>query len=199
MSVGTIVKLHSDISWKHYLVMERRPRFVLTDCQMEALQQRHFNWSAMARTLRVPYHTISRRRHELGIAVGERFSLISDAELDERAAAVVRRVYNEPCPNSVWYVHCIKRKMELCCIVYVFPVLVWCNVSKHNGWVKGHNTTCCVGKKSKSAGFTALSMTWGFFFGYSGFPPSPKSTPSQKHLAWMLAKNVRMSTNCGHS
>ena len=96
------------------------------------------------------YRTILRRRHELGMAVGERFSRISDAELDglvsnilrrtpdagevmiigavrsrglriqrfrirgsiqrvdavsrtlRRAAAVVRRVYNVPCPNSLW-------------------------------------------------------------------------------------------------
>ena len=104
----------------------------------------------MARTLRVSYRTILRRQHELGMAVGERFSRISDAKLDElvsnilrrslnageamiiravrskglqikrlgiteslqrvdlvtrtlrRAAAVVRRVYNVPCPNSLW-------------------------------------------------------------------------------------------------
>ena len=97
------------------------------------------------------YRTILRRRHELGMAVGERFSRISDAELDKlpsnilrrtpdagevviigavhsrglriqrfrirdsiqqvnpvsrtkrRAAAVVRRVYNVPCPNSLSY------------------------------------------------------------------------------------------------
>ena len=48
--------------------------------------------------------------------------------------------------------------MELCCIVHVFPVLVWCNVSQHNGFVKRHNTTFCVGSKSIGAGFTALSL-----------------------------------------
>ena len=32
-----------------------RPRFVHTGCQIEALQQRHYSWSAMARALRVSY------------------------------------------------------------------------------------------------------------------------------------------------
>ena len=32
-----------------------RPRFVFTGCQIEALQQRHYSWSAMARALRVSY------------------------------------------------------------------------------------------------------------------------------------------------
>ena len=32
-----------------------RPRFDPTGCQMEALQQRHYSWSAMAKTLRVSY------------------------------------------------------------------------------------------------------------------------------------------------
>ena len=35
-----------------------------------------------------------------------------------------------------------------------------------------------------------LNLTWGFFSGYSGFPPSPKSTPSQKHLAWVLCSGI---------
>ena len=34
------------------------------------------------------------------------------------------------------------------------------------------------------------NLTWGFFLGYSGFPPSPKSTPSQKHLAWVLCYGI---------
>ena len=55
-----------------------RPRFVLTGCQMEAFQQRQYSWRAMASTLRVSYGTILRRRYELGMAVGEQFSRISD-------------------------------------------------------------------------------------------------------------------------
>ena len=68
-----------------------RPTFVLTGRQMEALQQRHYRWRAMARTLRVSYYTISMCRHELGMGVGERFSCISDAELDELVSKILRR------------------------------------------------------------------------------------------------------------
>ena len=45
----------------------------------------------MARTLRVSYRTILRRRHELGMAVGERFGRISDAELDKLVSNILRR------------------------------------------------------------------------------------------------------------
>ena len=127
-----------------------RPRFVITGRQIDALQQRHYSWTAMARTLRVSYRTILRHRRELGMAVSAHFCHVSDAELDEivssilrrtpdagevmimgavrsrglriqrcriresiqrvdpvsrtlrRAAAVVRRVYNVPYPNSLW-------------------------------------------------------------------------------------------------
>ena len=67
------------------------PRFVLTGCQKEALQQRHYSWRAKTRTLRVSYRTILRRRHELRMAVGERFGHISDAELDELVSNILRR------------------------------------------------------------------------------------------------------------
>ena len=93
----------------------------------------------MARTLRVSYRTILRRRRALGMTVGAQFCRVSAVELDEivsnilrqtpnagevqiqryrirqsiqrvdpvsrtlrRAAAVVRRVYNVPCSNSLW-------------------------------------------------------------------------------------------------
>ena len=127
-----------------------RPRFVITGRQLDALQERQYSWRSMARTLRVSYRTILRRRRELGMAIGERFSRVSETELDEivsnillrtpdagevmimeavrsrglriqrqrirdsirrvdpvsrtlrRAAAVVRRDYNVPCPNSLW-------------------------------------------------------------------------------------------------
>ena len=35
-----------------------------------------------------------------------------------------------------------------------------------------------------------LNLTWRFFSGNSGFPPSPKSTPSEKHLAWVLCSGI---------
>ena len=42
-----------------------RPRFVITGRQLDALQERHYSWRSMARTLRVSYRTILRRRREL--------------------------------------------------------------------------------------------------------------------------------------
>ena len=45
----------------------------------------------MARTLRVSYRTILRRRHELRMAVGELFGHISDAELDQLVSNILRR------------------------------------------------------------------------------------------------------------
>ena len=60
-----------------------RPRFVISGRQMDALQQRHFRWRAIARTLRVSYRTILRRRRELEMAVDVQFSRVTDAELDE--------------------------------------------------------------------------------------------------------------------
>ena len=41
--------------------------------------------------LRVSYHTFLRRRHELGMAVGEQFSRISNAELDKLVSNILRR------------------------------------------------------------------------------------------------------------
>ena len=35
-----------------------------------------------------------------------------------------------------------------------------------------------------------LDLTWGFFSSYSSFPPSPKLTPSQKHLPWVLCCRI---------
>ena len=44
----------------------------------------------MPRNLRVSYHIISRCWHELRMAVRERFSFISDAELDELVSEFLR-------------------------------------------------------------------------------------------------------------
>ena len=38
----------------------RRPRFVISGRQIDALQLRHYSWRAIARTLRVSYRTILR-------------------------------------------------------------------------------------------------------------------------------------------
>lgn len=106
----------------------------------------------MSRILRVSYRTILRRRRGFGMVIGDQFSRVSNAELDEivssilrrtpdagevmimgaircrsmriqrcriresirrvdpvsrtlrRATAVLRRVYNVPCPNSLWHI-----------------------------------------------------------------------------------------------
>ena len=38
--------------------------------------------------------------------------------------------------------------------------------------------------------FSPSQLIWGFFSGYSSFPPSPKLTSSQKHLAWVLCSGI---------
>ena len=45
----------------------------------------------MARTLRVTYCTILRRQRELGLAIGERFSRVSETELDEIVSNILLR------------------------------------------------------------------------------------------------------------
>ena len=68
-----------------------RPRFVITGRQLDALQERQYSWRSMARTLRASYRTILRRRRELGMAIGERFSRVSEMELDEIVSNILLR------------------------------------------------------------------------------------------------------------
>ena len=79
---------------------------------MEALQERHYSWRAMARTLRVLYHTILRCWHELGMAVCERFSYISDAELDELISNILQRTPNAGEVMTIGAVHSIGLRIQ---------------------------------------------------------------------------------------
>ena len=75
-----------------------RPRFVISGRQIDALQQRQYSWTAIARKLRVSYRTILRRLRELGMAVGVQFSCVTEAELDEIMSNILRKT---PCAGEV--------------------------------------------------------------------------------------------------
>lgn len=65
-----------------------RPRFDITQDQLEYLLELNFTSSDIARILCVSLRTIRWRMEEYGIAVCDRYSSVSDAELDEEVARI---------------------------------------------------------------------------------------------------------------
>ena len=65
-----------------------RPRFDIAQDQIEYLLDLSFTCPDIARLLGVSLRTIRRRMEEFGICVRDRYSSISDAELDEELVSI---------------------------------------------------------------------------------------------------------------
>lgn len=71
-----------------------RPRFDIAQDQLEYLLDLRFTCADIARLLGVSLRTIRRRLDEFGIAVRDRYSTMSDTELDEEVEEIKRNYPN---------------------------------------------------------------------------------------------------------
>lgn len=71
-----------------------RPRFNVAQEQLECLLELRFTCPDIARLLGVSLRTIRRRMEEFGIAVLNRYSSMSDVELDEEITAIKQHYPN---------------------------------------------------------------------------------------------------------
>lgn len=66
-----------------------RPKFIITQEQLEYLRELGFNWQKISELLGVSARTVRNVRHELGMAVGSNHDNISDLEVDREVRNVL--------------------------------------------------------------------------------------------------------------
>ena len=73
-----------------------RPKYFIAKSAIESMMLLGYKYEEMARVLGVSVRTLRRHRHDLGLPVGQNYSLLSDEELDAIVTSILR-VRFHPC------------------------------------------------------------------------------------------------------